>query len=172
MENETANLLVVFLIKAVSDIFPSKNGRQMVGNLQASKQACYSAAIAFLRYEENKIHHCLHWTKRSHQHPFGLTQKLFDETAIHHAVIAIGFSRESTHKRNINHFHNVNCCSTESQASHAVLPEMSIYRDKLSTIVIGDNFLSIIVIAQNNCDLSITVFVFVIYFVIAEKLSR
>ena len=91
----------------------------------------------------------------SHQQPFDLTQKLFDETAIHHAVIAIGFSRESTHKRNINHFHNVNCCPTESQASHAVLPEMSIYRDKLSTIVIGDNFLSIIVIAQNNCDLSL-----------------
>ena len=32
---------------------------------------------------------------------------------------------------------------------------------------IGDNFLSIIVIAQNSLDLSITVIAFVIYFVIA-----
>ena len=41
--------------------------------------------------------------------------------------------------------------------------EMGIYRD---------NFLSIIVIAQNSLDLSITVIAFVIYFVIADKLSR
>ena len=34
---------------------------------------------------------------------------------------------------------------------------MGIYRDNLSAIVIGDNFLSIIVIAQNSLDLSITV---------------
>ena len=45
--------------------------------------------------------------------------------------------------------------------------EMGIYRDNLSAIVIGDNFLSIIVIAQNSLDLSITVIVFVIYFTIA-----
>ena len=49
---------------------------------------------------------------------------------------------------------------------------MGIYRDNLSAIVIGDNFLSIIVIAQNSLDLSITVIAFVIYFVIADKLSR
>ena len=52
------------------------------------------------------------------------------------------------------------------------LSEMGIYRDNLSAIVIGDNFLSIIVIAQNDFDLSITVIAFVIYFVIADKLSR
>ena len=50
--------------------------------------------------------------------------------------------------------------------------EMGIYRDNLSAIVIGDNFLSIIVIAQNKFDLSITVIAFVIFFVIADKLSR
>ena len=49
---------------------------------------------------------------------------------------------------------------------------MSIYRDNLSAIVIGDNFLSIIVIAQNNFDLSITVIAFVMFLVIADKLSR
>ena len=48
---------------------------------------------------------------------------------------------------------------------------MGIYRDNLSAIVIGDNFLSIIVIAQNSLDLSITVIAFVIYFVIADKLD-
>ena len=51
-------------------------------------------------------------------------------------------------------------------------PEMGIYRDNLSAIVIGGNFLSIIVIAKNSLDLSITVIAFVIYFVIADKLSR
>ena len=50
--------------------------------------------------------------------------------------------------------------------------QMSIYRDNLSAIVIGDNFLSIIVIAQNSLDLSITIIALVIYFVIADKLSR
>ena len=50
--------------------------------------------------------------------------------------------------------------------------EMGIYRDDLSAIVIGGNFLSIIVIAKNSLDLSITVIAFVIYFVIADKLSR
>ena len=49
---------------------------------------------------------------------------------------------------------------------------MGIDRDNLSAIIIGDNFLSIIVIAQNNFDLSITVIAFVIFFVIADKLSR
>ena len=43
--------------------------------------------------------------------------------------------------------------------------------DNLSAIVIGDNFLLIIVIAQNSLDLSITDIAFVIYFVIADKLS-
>ena len=55
---------------------------------------------------------------------------------------------------------------------YILLSEMGIYRDNLSAIVIGDNFLSIIVIAQNSLDLSITVIAFVIYSVIAEKLSR
>ena len=49
---------------------------------------------------------------------------------------------------------------------------MGIYRDNLSAIIIGDNFLWIIVIAQDNFDLSITVVAFVIYFVIADKFSR
>ena len=50
--------------------------------------------------------------------------------------------------------------------------EMGIYRDNLSAIVISDIFLPIIVIAQNSLDLSITDIAFVIYFVIADKLSR
>ena len=54
---------------------------------------------------------------------------------------------------------------------HIPHPEMGIYCDNLSRIVIGNNFLSIIVITQNNCDLSITVIAFVIFFVIADKLS-
>ena len=49
---------------------------------------------------------------------------------------------------------------------------MGVYRDNSSAIVIGDNFLPIIVIAQNSLDLSITDIDFVIYFVIADKLSR
>ena len=49
---------------------------------------------------------------------------------------------------------------------------MGIYRDNLSAIAIGNNFLSIIAIAQNNFDLTITAIAFVIYFVIAHKLSR
>ena len=48
---------------------------------------------------------------------------------------------------------------------------MDIYRDKLSAIVIGNNLLPIIVIAQNSLDLLITDIAFVIYFVIADKLS-
>ena len=56
--------------------------------------------------------------------------------------------------------------------THWSYSEMGIYRDNLSAIVIGDNFLSIIVIAQNSLDLSITVIAFVEYFVIADKLSR
>ena len=35
-------------------------------------------------------------------------------------------------------------------------PEMGIYRDNLSAIVIGDNLLPIIVIARNGLDLSIS----------------
>ena len=62
---------------------------------------------------------------------------------------------------------------TETEANFVFPPaEMGIYRDNLSAIVIGDNFLSIIVIAQNSLDLSITVIAFVEYFVIADKLSR
>ena len=53
-----------------------------------------------------------------------------------------------------------------------MLSEMGIYRDNLLAIVIGDNFLPIIVIAQNCLDLSITDIAFVIHFVIADKLSR
>ena len=49
---------------------------------------------------------------------------------------------------------------------------MDIYRDNLSAIVIGDNFLPIVVIAQNSLDLSITDIAFAIYVVIADKLSR
>ena len=49
---------------------------------------------------------------------------------------------------------------------------MGIYRDNLSAIVIGNNLFPIIVIAQNNFDISITDIAFVIYFVIADKLSR
>ena len=49
---------------------------------------------------------------------------------------------------------------------------MGIYRDNLSAIVIGDNFLLIIVIAQKSFDLSITDIAFIKYFVIADKLSR
>ena len=50
--------------------------------------------------------------------------------------------------------------------------EMGIHRDNLSAIVIRDNFLPIIVIAENILDLSITDIAFVIYFVIADILSR
>ena len=49
---------------------------------------------------------------------------------------------------------------------------MGIYRNIVSAVIIGNNFLSIIVIAQNSLDLSITVIAIVIYFVIADKLSR
>ena len=49
--------------------------------------------------------------------------------------------------------------------------EMGIYRDNLSAIVIGNNFLPIIVIARNSFDLSITDIAFVLYCVIADKLS-
>ena len=51
-------------------------------------------------------------------------------------------------------------------------PEMGIDRENLSAIVIGDNFLPIIVIAQDSLDLSITDIAFVKYFVIADELSR
>ena len=49
---------------------------------------------------------------------------------------------------------------------------MGIYRDNLLAIVIGDNFLPLIVIAQKSFNVSITDIVFVIYLVIADKLSR
>ena len=51
-------------------------------------------------------------------------------------------------------------------------PEMGNNRDNLLAIVIGDNLLPIIVIAQNSFNLSITDIAFVKYFVIANKLSR
>ena len=49
---------------------------------------------------------------------------------------------------------------------------MAIYRDNLLAIVIGDNLLPILVIAENNFDLWITDIAFVIYFVIVDKLLR
>ena len=49
---------------------------------------------------------------------------------------------------------------------------MGIYRDNLSAIVIGDNFLPIIVTAQISFDLLMIDIAFVIYFVIADKLLR
>ena len=62
--------------------------------------------------------------------------------------------------------------ATELIGRHnATQAEMGIYRDNLSAIVIGDNFLPIIVIAQDSFDLSITDIAFVIYFVIADQLS-
>ena len=48
---------------------------------------------------------------------------------------------------------------------------MDIYHNNLSAIVIGDNLLPIIVIAQNSFDLLITNIAFVVYFVIADTLS-
>ena len=48
---------------------------------------------------------------------------------------------------------------------------MAIYRDNLLAMCIGDNILPITVIAKNSFDLSITDVAFVIYFVIADKLS-
>ena len=50
--------------------------------------------------------------------------------------------------------------------------EMGVYRDNLLAIVISDDLLPIVVIAQNSFDLSVTVIAFAIYFVIADKLSR
>ena len=52
--------------------------------------------------------------------------------------------------------------------------EMGIYWNNLSAIVIGDNLLPIIAITQSSFDFSITdrPIAFVIYFVIADKLSR
>ena len=50
--------------------------------------------------------------------------------------------------------------------------EKGIYFNNLSAIVIRDNFLPIIVIAQNSLDLSITDIAFIICFVIADKLSQ
>ena len=49
---------------------------------------------------------------------------------------------------------------------------MAIYQDNSSAIVIGDNLSSIIVIAENSFDLSITDIAFVIYLDVADKLSR
>ena len=54
----------------------------------------------------------------------------------------------------------------------ALRPEMGIYRDNLRAIVIGDNLMPIIVIAQNSFALSITDIAFVPYFVIADKLPQ
>ena len=49
---------------------------------------------------------------------------------------------------------------------------MGIYQENSSVIVISDNLLPIIAIAENSFDLSITDIAFVIYFVIADKLSQ
>ena len=49
---------------------------------------------------------------------------------------------------------------------------MNIYRDNLSAIVISDNVLPIIVIAQNSLNISIIDIAFPIYFVIVDKLLR
>ena len=49
---------------------------------------------------------------------------------------------------------------------------MDIYRNNLSAIIIGDDFLAIIVIAQNSLDLSIIDIAFVIDLAIADKLSQ
>ena len=59
-----------------------------------------------------------------------------------------------------------------SVASGSPPQEMGIYRDNLSAIVIGDNLLPIIVIAENGFDLPITDIAFVIYFVVTDKLLR
>ena len=69
-----------------------------------------------------------------------------------------------------NRHHSVSMSSVEVGSS--LNAETGIYRDDLSAVVFGDDFLSIIVIAQNSWDLSIIVIAFVIYFVIADKLSR
>ena len=60
----------------------------------------------------------------------------------------------------------------ESVSGYKLQTEHGIYRDNLSAIVIGNNFLPIIVIAQNNLDLSITDNAFVIHIIIANKFSR
>ena len=49
---------------------------------------------------------------------------------------------------------------------------MGIYLDNLSAIVIDNNLLLIIVIAQNSFDVSITNIAFVLYFAIADKSSQ
>ena len=63
---------------------------------------------------------------------------------------------------------------SQSQVMHDIglHPEMGICGDNLSAIVIVDNVLLIIVIAQNSLDLWITDIAFVIYFVIPDELSR
>ena len=48
---------------------------------------------------------------------------------------------------------------------------MGIYHDNLSAIVIGDNFLPIIVIAQNSFDLSITNIAFVISYILLSPIN-
>ena len=71
---------------------------------------------------------------------------------------------------------NINWYDYKPQAKNHprayTLQKMGMYRDNVSAIVIGDNLLPIIVIAQNSFDLSITDIAFVTYFVIADKLSR
>ena len=53
-----------------------------------------------------------------------------------------------------------------------LLSEMGVYGDNLLVIVIGNDLLPIIIIAQNSFDLSINDIAFVIYFDIANKVSR
>ena len=71
----------------------------------------------------------------------------------------------------------MNCRSTDvlraiNTSEKVLLAEMGIYRDNLSAIVIGDNLLPIIVIAQNSFSLLISDITLAICFVIADKLSR
>ena len=65
----------------------------------------------------------------------------------------------------------ISCDFWRKQLMEIFFAEKGIYRDNLSAIVIGDNLLPIIVIAQKNLDVSIIDIAFAIYFVIADKLS-
>ena len=59
----------------------------------------------------------------------------------------------------------------KSCSNRSVQPKTRIYGDNLSAIFIWDNLLPIIVITYSSFDLSITDIAFVIYSVIADKLS-
>ena len=59
-----------------------------------------------------------------------------------------------------------------SEGKLPLYPEMGIYQDNLSAIVIRDNLLPIIVIGQKSFNLMITNIAFAIYFVITDKLLQ